>query len=53
MTVTEALRIAARLAEAAAEAIEAGEDQLPADTFSAPAHEALANLEAALKASGG
>lgn len=52
MTVTEALRIAARLAEAAAEAIEAGEDQLPADTFSAPAHEALAALTAALDAKG-
>lgn len=52
MTVTEALRIAARLAQACAEAIEAGEDQLPADTFSAPAHEALDALRQALDSRG-
>ena len=53
MKVTDALRLAAQLTEAAAKAIEDGKSELPADTFSAPAHQALSDLDAAIKFTGG
>lgn len=52
MKVTEAQRVIAQLAEACAQALEAGKSELPADTFSAPAHQALDALYAAIQAAG-
>lgn len=49
MKIVDALRLAAQLAEAAAKALEDGKSELPADTFSAPAHQALADLQAAIQ----
>lgn len=52
MTTVQAQAIIAQLAIACASAIRAGSNELPADTFSAPARDALDALNAAIEAKG-
>lgn len=52
ITIEQALWLAESLLRAAREAAAAGRTTLPADTFSAPAHQALDSLAAAIQAAG-